>query len=98
MMCGLFADSLFSLQACARYEGKFDWIALGDDDTVFMYNRIGAFLSHIDHTQVPRLTVIGTVVVTCATTPGLHAGTDLGHLESVISYDVRGCAMFVQPG
>lgn len=60
LMCGRFADSFFSWQACARYEGKFDWLALGDDDTVFMYNRIGAFLSHIDHTQVPRLTTIGS--------------------------------------
>ena len=35
-----------------RYEGMFDWIALGDDDTTFMYNRAKTFLKHIDHTQV----------------------------------------------
>ena len=35
-----------------RYGGTFDWLAIGDDDTVFMYNRAKAFLKHIDHTQV----------------------------------------------
>eukprot|EP00903_Cladosiphon_okamuranus_P012718 g11890.t1 len=38
-------------EAASRYAGQFDWIALGDDDTAFMYNRAINFLSHIDHTK-----------------------------------------------
>lgn len=38
-------------EATLRYAGTFDWIALGDDDTVFMYNRAMNFLSNIDHTK-----------------------------------------------
>eukprot|EP00903_Cladosiphon_okamuranus_P019514 g17945.t1 len=38
-------------EATSRYAGTFDWIALGDDDTAFMYNRAMNFLSHIDHTK-----------------------------------------------
>lgn len=34
-----------------RHKGEFDWIAIGDDDTVFMYNRAKSFLKHIDHTK-----------------------------------------------
>lgn len=36
-------------EAYSRYKGQFDWIAIGDDDTVFMYNRARAFLRNIDH-------------------------------------------------
>ena len=39
-------------QAYSRYKGQFDWIAIGDDDTVFMYNRARAFLRNIDHRKV----------------------------------------------
>lgn len=38
-------------EAFHRHRGEFDWIAIGDDDTVFMYNRAKSFLKHIDHTQ-----------------------------------------------
>lgn len=39
-------------QACTRFEGQFDWIALGDDDTFFMVKRAQTFLKHLDHTKV----------------------------------------------
>lgn len=39
-------------QACSRYAGTFEWLAIGDDDTAFLYNRAAAFLSHIDHAKV----------------------------------------------
>ncbi len=42
-------------QAVHLYHGQFDWLAIGDDDTAFLYNRAMAFLSHIDHTKVTRL-------------------------------------------
>eukprot|EP00903_Cladosiphon_okamuranus_P022093 g20315.t1 len=38
-------------EAVLRFNGTFDWVALGDDDTAFMYNRAVNFLSHIDHTK-----------------------------------------------
>eukprot|EP00752_Nemacystus_decipiens_P002164 g2061.t1 len=38
-------------EACARHEGTFDWLAVGDDDTAFLYSRAAALLSHIDHSQ-----------------------------------------------
>ncbi|CAN0228216.1 unnamed protein product [Ascophyllum nodosum] len=38
-------------EACRRYGGSFDWLAIGDDDTVFMYNRAIAFLKNINHSQ-----------------------------------------------
>lgn len=48
-------------QATRRYEGMYDWIAIGDDDTVFMYNRLKAFLAHIDHTKVGAQCLVATV-------------------------------------
>lgn len=46
-----------------RYEGTFDWLAIGDDDTVFMYNRAKEFLRHINHTQV-RVMLLSSVILT----------------------------------
>ena len=48
----LFSANHRTPQACRRYGGSFDWLAIGDDDTVFMYNRAVAFLKNINHSQV----------------------------------------------
>lgn len=49
----------------------FDWLALGDDDTTFMYHRAKDFLRHIDHTKV-RFPTLTSAPVRVTTTPPQH--------------------------
>lgn len=39
-------------QACSRFAGKFDWLAIGDDDTIFMLDRARKVLKLLDHNEV----------------------------------------------